>query len=107
MPVVDDEVGAGEPQQLDEPGDGAAACRADRHRGRSAADASLRRPRRAAVLAMPIGSNQAISSAIVVVASLISLSSPPMIPPMPIGVSLASQISRSSVGERALDARRA
>jgi hypothetical protein len=38
----------------------------------------------------------ATSSATVVVASLISVSSPPITPPMPIGRSVASQISTSS-----------
>ena len=60
------------------------------------ADASERRPRRAALSPMPTFVNQAISRATVVVVSLISVSAPPMIPPMPIGWSLASQISRSA-----------
>ena len=42
------------------------------------------------------GSNHAISSATTVVASLISVSAPPMMPAMPIGRSSASQIRRSS-----------
>ena len=60
------------------------------------ADASERRPRRATLRPMPTGSNQAISNATAVVAALISVSAPPMIPPMPIGTSRASQINRSS-----------
>ena len=52
---------------------------------------------------MPIGSNQAISSAIVVVVSLISLSSPPMIPPMPIGRVVGVADQQVVGGERALD----
>ncbi len=59
------------------------------------ADASERRPRRATLSPMPTGANQAISRATAVVASLISVSAPPMIPAMPIGTSSASQIRRS------------
>ena len=100
---MDDEVGTGQPQQFDESGNRREASPADRHHGRTGT-----RPRFAArgawrVLAIPNGSNQAISNAMVVVESLISLSRPPMIPPTPIGVSLASQINRSSVVKRALD----
>ncbi len=51
---------------------------------------------------MPTSENQAISSAIVVVESLISVSRPPMIPPRPIGVSFASQMKRSLGRERAI-----
>ena len=46
--------------------------------------------------ATAIGSNQAISSATTFVASLISVSAPPITPAMPIGWSLASAMSRSS-----------
>jgi hypothetical protein len=59
-------------------------------------DASLRNPSRAADCPMPSGSNHATSRTTTSVASVISLSRPPMIPPMPIGTSLASQISRSA-----------
>ena len=59
-------------------------------------DASERNPSPAAVPATAIGSNQAISSATTVVASLISVSAPPITPAMPIGWSLASAMSRSS-----------
>ena len=66
------------------------------------ADASERRLVRATVRPIPTRENQAISSAIVVVASLISVSRPPMMPPSPMGVSLASQMKRSLAGEGAI-----
>ena len=64
------------------------------------ADASERRPSRATLWPIGSGANHAISSATVVVASLISVSAPPMIPASPIGRSSASQISRSSAPSR-------
>ena len=97
-PVVDDEVGTGLAEQLDEPRRSRVACRRDRRRARTAptprsagragsslcGDARSARTRRSR--ARPSWS-----------ASVISLSRPPMTPPTPIGASLASQINRSSV----------
>ena len=63
-------------------------------------DASERRPRRATLWLIGSAANHAISNATVVVASLISVSAPPMIPASPIGRSSASQIRRSSAASR-------
>ena len=97
---ADDEVGARLGEQLDEAGDrrvdlprvdaalvAGRGLRAQAEAGRADPDPDVR--------------NHAISRATVVVASLISVSAPPMIPPMPIGRSSASQMSRSSAAQAA------
>ena len=70
------------------------------------ADASVRSRWRFALRATAIGSNHADSSTTVVVASLISVDAPPMIPASPIATSSPSQMTRSSpVSPSAPDAR--
>ena len=58
-------------------------------------DASVRNPSRETDAAIPSGSNHAISSASVVVVSLICEPAPPIIPAIPTGSFFASQINKS------------